>query len=100
MREECRPRTTASPLSRGGVASKISNQRSHRDRNQECGVMKVCIRGILIFLAACLLPRSVRAQNLGQVGVGNSVYGLEQAIWVVAGKVKTAQGVPVRGATV
>jgi Tfp pilus assembly protein PilF len=42
------------------------------------------------------------AQNMGSggVGVGNNPYGVEQGIWLVAGTVKTVQGVPVRGATV
>jgi len=63
--------------------------------------MKACFRGILFFLPACFLPISAMAQFLGNI---NSTTGLPEDLvqinWVVAGKVKTAQGDPVRGAQV
>ena len=45
---------------------------------------------------------SGRAQGNGPVlpGLGNNPYDVVQETWLVAGKVKTAQGDPVRGATV
>lgn len=63
--------------------------------------MKNCSRVILLFLAACLLPTSAMAQGLGSLSetIGNS-NTRSQGIWIVAGKVKTFQGDPLRGATV
>ena len=64
--------------------------------------MKAHFRVILLFLSAGLLPISVMAQGLGQanVTVSNNPYAVVQTIWLVAGKVKTVHGDPVRGATV
>lgn len=64
--------------------------------------MKISFRGIILFLWAFLLPISGRAQGNGPVlpGLGNNPYDVVQANWLVAGKVRTVQGDPVRGATV
>lgn len=64
--------------------------------------MKACFRGITLLLSACLLPISVMSQATAPTGVtvGSNPYDVVEANWLVAGKVKTVQGDPVRGATV
>ena len=63
--------------------------------------MKTCFRVILLFLSVSLLPTPMAAQNMGQgITSGDESIAMTQASWVVAGKVKTAQGDPVRSATV
>ena len=64
--------------------------------------MRMCFRVIGLLLPVCLLPISLMAQSLGQSSdvLGNNPFAVIQQFWVVAGKVKTLQGVPVRGATV
>ncbi|MGD0008223.1 MAG: carboxylesterase/lipase family protein [Terriglobia bacterium] len=62
--------------------------------------MKAYFHGILFFLSACLLPISVMAQGLGTPDPAIGIpHDLVQANWLVAGKVKTVQGDPMRGAT-
>jgi len=64
--------------------------------------MRTCFRGVLLFLPACILPIAGMAQGNGPVlpGLGNNSNDVVQAIWVVAGKVKTVHHEPVQGATV
>ena len=59
--------------------------------------MKTCFRVILLFLSACLLPISGMAQGLGR-DITGLLDRLQAKFWLVAGKVKTVQGDPVRGA--
>jgi tetratricopeptide (TPR) repeat protein len=66
--------------------------------------MKSSFRAIVLFLflSACFLPISVMAQ--GQVPMGttlnNNPYDTIEGVWVVAGRVVTVQGDPVRSAVV
>ncbi len=62
--------------------------------------MYIPFRRILLFLLVCLLPVSAMAQGLGRAGENLGDVYLQQASWIVGGKVKTVQGDPVRGATV
>jgi len=57
--------------------------------------MKNCSRVIQLLLLACLLPISAIAQSLP-----TSQADTLEGIWLVAGKVKTFQGDPIRGAAV
>lgn len=63
------------------------------------GSTKACLRGILLFLSAGLLPICMIGQILPG-GADNHVYDLQHTNWLVVGKVKTFQGDPVRGAVV
>ena len=64
--------------------------------------MKTCSRAILLFMSVSFLPLTGMAQGLGQANATVSVnpYAVVQTIWVVAGKVKTSHGDPVRNAAV
>jgi tetratricopeptide (TPR) repeat protein len=64
-------------------------------------MMKTRFRVFLLLLPVCLLPIPTAAQNMGQgITSDNGSLAMTQAVWAVAGRVKTIQGDPVRGATV
>ena len=64
-------------------------------------MMKTCFRVFLLLLPVCLLPIPTAAQNMGQgITSDNGSIAMTQAVWAVAGRVKTIQGDPVRGASV
>jgi tetratricopeptide (TPR) repeat protein len=63
--------------------------------------MRTCFRGILLALSVCTLLISQAAESMGQgVTSPDGSFAMTQASWAVAGRVKTVQGDPVRGATV
>ncbi|MGD0222839.1 MAG: hypothetical protein ABSF71_10920 [Terriglobia bacterium] len=62
--------------------------------------MKTCFCGILISLSACCLSMPWMAYGQQPMGEDIGRYAMEQKAWPIVGKVKTAQGDPVRGATV
>ncbi len=62
--------------------------------------MKTCFTGILLLLWACLMPVSGMAQRFETEGDETDTLQLMRKFWLVAGKVKTVEGDPVRGAAV
>jgi len=62
--------------------------------------MRISLQRILLILSLCLLPISVMAQSIGSGNIGNNLSDFAQTNWLVAGKVRTVEGDPVRGATV
>jgi hypothetical protein len=64
--------------------------------------MKPSFYLMVLFLLACILPISARAQSLGVTGatLNNNNYDMIEGVWLVAGKVRTVEGDPVRNAWV
>jgi hypothetical protein len=67
-------------------------------------MMSARLRILVLLTAACLSPAPLIAQSTGAIngtGVGNySVTGIAQNHWILAGKVTTLLGDPIRGANV
>jgi tetratricopeptide (TPR) repeat protein len=62
--------------------------------------MKTCLQGFFLFLSIFLMPVSGMAQRMETEGDETDHLQLMRKFWLVAGKVKTVQGDPVRGAAV
>ena len=64
--------------------------------------MKPSFYLIVLFFWVCSTPISVRAQSIGVTGtsLNNNNYDMIEGVWLVAGKVRTVEGDPVKNAWV
>ena len=62
--------------------------------------MRARFQAILLFISTFLLPLPAMAQSLADVAATPNNVTMMQREWLVAGKVKTVKGFPVRGAAV